>query len=157
MATAAAPTYFQPLDSGGFRFLDGGLWANNPTMIGVVDALACFDVDRHKLRVLSIGCGDEPYTVSERMMRFGGLLAWCKSINGAIAFQSKNAIGQAKLLIGAERLLRVVPEQGATAIELDDWVRACNELPGKAVEAADKFGAQIREEFLSGSSISRGS
>jgi uncharacterized protein len=45
MATAAAPTYFQPLDAEGYRFIDGGLWANNPIMVGVVDALSCFDLD----------------------------------------------------------------------------------------------------------------
>ena len=70
-ATSAAPTFFRPLESDGYRFVDGGLWANNPIMIGLVDALSCFDLDRHQVRILSLGCGDESYAVGDRMMRFG--------------------------------------------------------------------------------------
>lgn len=148
MATAAAPTYFQPLDSGGYRFVDGGLWANNPIMVGVVDALSCFDLNRHEVRVLSLGCGDDPYTVSDRMMKWGGLLAWKKVINGAIAFQSQNALGQARLLLGAERVLRVSPELVMPPIELDDWNRAKSELPGAALSSFQVHGEMIRALFL---------
>lgn len=147
-ATAAAPTYFQPLDSGGYRFIDGGLWANNPVMVGLVDALSCFDVDPHQVRILSIGCGDEPFRVSDRMMRWGGLLAWRLAINAAMSFQSKNALGQAGLLIGADRLLRVVPSGIETPIKLDDWRRAARELPGVAAAAVDTCGASVQACFL---------
>jgi patatin-like phospholipase/acyl hydrolase len=148
MATAAAPTYFQPLDSGGYRFVDGGLWANNPIMVGVVDALSCFDLDRQQVRVLSLGCGDEPYTVSDRMVKWGGLLSWKKVINGAIAFQSQNALGQAGLLLGAERVLRIVPAEVEPPIELDDWCRAKETLPGAALSSFQVHGESIRELFL---------
>ena len=62
-ATAAAPTYFRPLQDGGYTFVDGGVWANNPIMIALVDAITCFDVSRDSIRILSLGCGSEPYTV----------------------------------------------------------------------------------------------
>src|SRR4051812_4808527 len=32
MATAAAPTFFRPLEHGGYTLVDGGVWANNPVM-----------------------------------------------------------------------------------------------------------------------------
>ena len=147
-ATAAAPTFFQPLDSGGYRFVDGGLWANNPIMVGLVDALACFDVGRHNVRVLSLGCGDEPYTVSDRMVQRGGLLSWSTVINGALAFQSQNALGQAKLLIGAERVMRLVPAPVSPPISLDDWTRAKQVLPKEAIASADHCGGAIRDAFL---------
>ena len=143
-ATAAAPTYFQPLDSGGYRFLDGGLWANNPVMVGLVDALSCFDVDPHQVRILSIGCGDEPFRVSDSMTRWGGLLSWCHAIDAAMSFQSKNVLGQAGLLIGAERLVRIVPDGIQTPIKLDDWRRASSELPIAAATAVEVCGARLQ-------------
>ena len=39
-ATSAAPTFFRPLEDGGYTYVDGGVWCNNPTMVGLVDALA---------------------------------------------------------------------------------------------------------------------
>jgi patatin-like phospholipase/acyl hydrolase len=147
-ATAAAPTFFQPLDSNGYRFLDGGLWANNPVMVGLVDTLSCFNVDPHQVRVLSLGCGDEPFRVSDRMMRWGGLWSWRLAINAAMSFQSKNVLGQAGLLIGAERLLRIVPNGIETPMKLDDCRRASNELPVAAATAAETYGATLRSCFL---------
>ena len=43
---------------GGYTFVDGGVWANNPVMIALVDALTCFDVPRENVRILSLGCGE---------------------------------------------------------------------------------------------------
>ena len=54
-ATAAAPTFFQPLEDGGYTFVDGGVWANNPIMIALVDVLSCFSVPRDNVRILSLG------------------------------------------------------------------------------------------------------
>lgn len=149
MATAAAPTFFQPLTAGGYRFVDGGIWANNPVMVGVVDAMSAFDIDRHRIRVLSLGCGDEPYKVSDAMMRWGGLLSWRTVIEGAIAFQSQNAIGQAKLLLGAERVMRLVPDPVSPPISLDDYDRASFYLPSAALSTIEEHGRTLADIFLS--------
>jgi hypothetical protein len=47
----------------GYRFVDGGIWANNPIMIGLVDALPCFELDPTQVRILGLGCGREPVHV----------------------------------------------------------------------------------------------
>src|SRR6202023_1043255 len=48
MATAAAPTYFPVYRDRGRFFADGGVWANNPVMIALVDALACYEIERRQ-------------------------------------------------------------------------------------------------------------
>ena len=75
-ATAAAPAFFQPLEDGGYTFVDGGVWANNPIMIALVYALSCFSVSPWRVRILRLGCGDAPYTVDRSKIRRGGLWQW---------------------------------------------------------------------------------
>ena len=55
LATSAAPTYFRPLDHGGYTLVDGGVWANNPNMLAIIEALICFDIGRDQIDVLSLG------------------------------------------------------------------------------------------------------
>ena len=73
LSTSAAPTYFEALSNGGYVMVDGGLWANNPVMNAVVDALACYDVERRQVQVLSLGCGETSFKVDEKLAR-GGLV-----------------------------------------------------------------------------------
>ena len=148
-ATSAAPTYYRPLQRGGYTFVDGGVWANNPIMIGLVDALACFSIDRGDVRILSLGCGSEPYTVAGTRIWPGGLLAWRKVMLAAMSLQSQNAIGQASLLIGAHRITRVEPPVGCGAIALDDWLGAVERLPEAAERALDTKGDSLASTFLS--------
>ena len=123
-ATSAAPTFFQPLeDETGYVLVDGGVWASNPTMIALTDALSCFDLSRSQVRILGLGCGTARRTVGERKTRLGGAIHWRDIIFSAMDLQSQNANGQAGLLIGADRLLRIEPMTDAGPIELDDWRR----------------------------------
>jgi patatin-like phospholipase/acyl hydrolase len=74
LATSAAPSYFRPLDHGGYTLVDGGVWANNPTMIAVIETLISFDVDRGQIDVLSLGCGDDRYVLSSQITKGGPLV-----------------------------------------------------------------------------------
>jgi patatin-like phospholipase/acyl hydrolase len=84
LATAAAPTYFRPLEHGGYTLVDGGVWANNPVMLAVIEALTSFDVSRDQIDVLTLGCGDEKYVVSGNQITGGGLWHWRKIMGGAM-------------------------------------------------------------------------
>jgi patatin-like phospholipase/acyl hydrolase len=145
-ATSAAPTYFQALDSGGYRFVDGGVWANNPIMIGLVDALACYSVDPSRVQMLSLGCGRNAAIVTSGQA-VGGLVTWRKIIVAAMDLQSQNAMGQARLLTSPESVLRIEPVVSAP-IALDDWSRATAELPLEADRVLRMRADAIRRIFL---------
>ena len=149
LATAAAPTYFQPLEDGGYTFVDGGVWANNPIMVALVDALTCFSVPRERIHILSLGCGSNPYIINRSKVLSGGIWAWRDIVGAAIRLQSANALGQAGLLIGANRVIRidVPPEQ--EKIELDDWLCAMHVLPNVAEAELDRVGQFVATKFLS--------
>ena len=147
-ATGAAPTYFRPLEDGGYTFVDGGVWGNNPVMIALVDALTCFAVPRSGISILTLGCGDEPYVVGRSKILRGGMLAWRDIICAAMKLQSQNALGQAGLLIGADRLVRVDVPALDDPIELDDWRRAVRDLPASARAALAKNGDRVAATFL---------
>lgn len=147
LMTAAAPVYFQAFDHDGYRYVDGGVWANNPTMIAVVEALTVFEIEPEQLRILSLGCGREPYHAGWWRAKVGGLLSWCRVIYAAMHLQSENAINQAKLLAGPPNVLRLAPRL-ERPIRLDDWKSASRDLPSVAENDVDLELARIAEMFL---------
>lgn len=145
-ATSAAPTYFKPVEDG-YIFADGGVWANNPIMVGLVEALSAFNTTPDDIQILSIGCGEEPYRISWLQRWFGGKLTWANIIFASMHFQSMNALGQAGLLIGRDKIIRLDPPSGGD-ISLDDWKRAVASFPLVAKEMTARYGDQIASVFL---------
>jgi len=62
--------------------------------------------------------------------------------------QSKNALGQAYLLVGKNNVLRIDPPDAATPIELDDTPRAITELPLVARSLVEGSGHHVEAMFL---------
>ena len=148
LATSAAPTFFRVMEDNGYKFVDGGIWSNNPTMIGLVEALSTFDVQRERIKILSLGCGSTPFKTNKRMIRLGGFAAWWKIIFAAMHFQSIAALGQAGLLIGQDRITRIDAPVADRPIDLDDWKRATTELSPAAEESVARSGESIASTFL---------
>ena len=148
LATAAAPVYFRPLVEGGYTFVDGGIWANNPSLLVVVEALTAFDVDRDRIDVLSLGCGDDPYRVNSWQRRFGGLVSWRTAIFAAMRLQSLAATNQVRLLLGPDRVVRIDAPTNEVKIALDDYRRAIGELVPAAEAAASEQGETVAQVFL---------
>lgn len=132
-----------------------GIWANNPVMNAVVDALACYDLSRENIRVLSIGTGDEVLE-SDEGLRNGGLLRWAfpslekapMIFRAAAKAQSHNALGLAYLLIGKQNFVRIDPPESEKPIGLDDVEHALNELPRLARSHAEATGHYVNQMFL---------
>jgi patatin-like phospholipase len=148
LATSAAPSYYRPLRAAGYTFVDGGVWANNPVMIALVEALASFDVSREQIRILSLGCGEGLYSVGGTKLTWGGMWQWRDIISAAMRLQSQNALGQARLLVGPENLVRLDLPPGFPDIALDDWRAAVELLPALAAGIVDVEGPRILATLL---------
>jgi len=89
MASAAAPILF-PIaqftnpDNKSIQdnFVDGGLWANNPSLIGIIEAIGMIDLEDTQLDILSVGTCDQPsgdpYSVKNPNW---GLFNWRAGVN----------------------------------------------------------------------------
>lgn len=140
-ATSAAPVYLEGLQNAGRHFWDGGLFANNPIMMALADALSCYSVRRQDVRILSLGCASDVPTLTKKHLK-GGVLQWRQVQSVTSSLQSHDAIGQAGLLIGRDKITRV-DAQLPTLLAMDDYHGAKDTLPSLAARLFEKNRAQI--------------
>lgn len=147
--TTAAPSYYPGVEDDGYVMIDGGIWANNPVMNALVDALACFDVSREDIRILSLGTGEATFTVNEKA-RLGGVKDWAfmRAFNAAGRAQSRNALGQAYLLVGKNNVVRIDVPESDMPIAMDDVRRSVRELPLVARSLVEGSGHHVHSVFL---------
>ncbi|MCK4538284.1 MAG: patatin-like phospholipase family protein [Candidatus Krumholzibacteria bacterium] len=111
IATSAAPTYFpssRHIDH--VRHIDGGVWANNPTMVGIVEAVSMLNISLDQIYVLSLGTSDEVIRRSSGLDS-GGKLAWANdAVTLILRGQSLGAYKQASHLLGMNKVLRLDPK-----------------------------------------------
>ena len=148
LATSAAPSYFRPLDDGDYKFVDGGIWANNPVMIGLTEAMTSFSAPRERIRILSLGCGSEPKQVGSLKTMLGGLAFWHDVIFAAMRLQSMSALGHTYLLIGYDAVARVDAPEEVGRLGLDDWLASVSVIPEKAQLAIDEHGDSVAATLL---------
>jgi uncharacterized protein len=151
MATAAAPSYYKRhrmADDVGL--LDGGVWANNPIALAVVEAISLLGWPASSLRVLSLGCVNEVYMIGEAP-GWGGLARDVTRL--FMDGQSHGALGMAKLLTGhqneREAIFRCCPDVPKNFFKLDD-ARKITQLKGMGVSSARKERPRIEPVFLNG-------
>lgn len=98
MATAAAPTYFaQHITANDVGLVDGGMWANNPTGIAVVEAIGTLGWPANSVKVLSIGCLEDIKVVREA---YGAARLAPQLASLFMAGQSHGSLGIAHILTG---------------------------------------------------------
>ena len=147
LATSAAPTLYRSLDTGGYRLIDGGIWANNPVMLAVIEAMIAYDVPRERIKVLSLGCGHDPFYVT-RQMAGGGLWHWRKAIGAAMHAQALAATSQARLLLGPNNVVRIDPNLSGQPAEMDDYRRAIDTLLPAVGPAAAAHRKRVQALFF---------
>jgi len=125
LATAAAPVYFKAsADPDGNDFIDGGIWANCPVLVGVVEAMSVFGQSPGNIEVLSIGTTRPPASVAHSARRGG---AWQNLSLGRRATleltlnaSQEGSMYMAQLLVGESNILHIDHCVGAKQFPMDD-------------------------------------
>ena len=118
LASCAAPTYFDPVAVDDSLLADGGLWANNPSIMALTEATSKFRWPLEHVRILSIGTGHSVNLYSKKRL-WGLITGWGrqKLVSYVLRLQSDASANMAKLLL-EDRYLRLDP--AIEAWQLDD-------------------------------------
>ncbi len=146
VATSAAPSFFPAhrLSNGGMRLIDGCVWANNPIMVGVTEAVGVFGQDLANIRVFSIGSTANVKT-RPRFLDSAGAVGWGlrapNVVDVMLAAQEAGALAQAQLLVGKGNVLRLDP------LNRDEEVQIDGLKPCSLIARAAHFSRTVCPEF----------
>lgn len=154
LATAAAPVAFPHLATEKHGdLLDGGLWANTPILVGLIEARRYFKRDLADVRVLSIGT-TRAKLPSRRWWHLGGGMEYGGMLRGRL--QDLLWEGQRCLAIQAARLM--LPESGLVLIDhefsgsgysmMNARTGAIRALEQAGREEAQKAASMVCQEFF---------
>lgn len=105
-ATSAAPTFFAPACVDHQHLIDGGIWANNPSVVAIAEAVSMFGARLDEVKVLNVGTTDTLGTLPNSV-HTGGLKAWLPHVLPLLMRAgSKGGEGVAEHLIGPENYTR---------------------------------------------------
>jgi len=148
LATSAAPLYFPAVQVlPGDSHVDGGLFANNPALIGLTEAVRSFGQPLARIRILSIGAGERAERIPYERARRMGLWQWKATIyEHMLISQARSAHEIAQRLLTPEQYLRVnVPLEHA--YPLDDYEAARTLLEPGAQQARVQY-PELEARFL---------
>lgn len=145
-ATSAAPTYF-PAYFGvdNVRLIDGGVWANNPSIVGITEAVSLLNIPLEQIYVLNLGTTDEVKSYPSHLDN-GGCFKWCKAaVDVIMRGQSIGAWTQSQHLIGKDHIERLDPKVPDGLFALDKL--STDKLMGKAAHESRHFSPKFNEMF----------
>ncbi|MFB8788887.1 MAG: CBASS cGAMP-activated phospholipase [Potamolinea sp.] len=154
LATSAAPSYFPTqVNSSGTPLIDGGLFANNPMGLAVVEAIGMLNWDRQSLKILSLGCTKEPLDINKGRKYSLGFGYWGIKIVGVfMAAQSSVSLGTAQLLAGHENVIRIDPVVPRNRFGIDT-IQEIQSLKGLGDSEARKALPKLCEIFFNGQKV----
>jgi patatin-like phospholipase/acyl hydrolase len=150
LSTAAAPTYFPThLTTAGIPLIDGGVWANNPVAIAMVEAMGVLKWDAAEIQILSLGCTTPPLAVNWGRKHSLGIAGWSRKIVDVfMTAQSASATGMAQhLLADRNQLIRISPVVGQGRFD-PDKVDGIPVLRGLGDSEARKALPELRKRFF---------
>lgn len=147
LATGAAPTFFPSYHGVDHVWLvDGGVWANNPTMVGAVEAVSMLGKAIDSISVLSLGTTDEVKRRS-KILRRGGLWQWREAaVDVIMRGQSVGAFTQAQHLLGKDKVTRIDPQVPDGLFALDNV--SVEAILGKAAHVSRHFAPVVKDKFI---------
>ncbi len=114
-ASSAAPTYFEPFklklnqEEGAdyYTFIDGGVYANNPSMCAFAEAKVMFG-SQADIMLVSIGTGELSRAIPYEEARDWGLINWAKPMLGIVFDGVSNTVDyQLRQLLTDSRYYRI--------------------------------------------------
>lgn len=154
LASCSAPTYFDPHKVDEYLLSDGGLWANNPALVAVIDAQKRLGINYDDIQVVSIGTGHSKVAYGLKHKGDWGLATGWRHkefISFMLSLQSQSALNYLKLHLKPEQILRIDFESD-TDLPLDDVSEIDN-----LISLADKnftFGSKEISNFVLGGNVS---
>jgi patatin-like phospholipase/acyl hydrolase len=148
MATSAAPTFF-PIFRGvsNLRLIDGGVWANNPSMVGVVEAVSMLGVNLESIHILNLGTTREMKHRPDNL-DFGGFWQWKKdAVDLILDGQSVGAYTQCCHLLGENHVYRLNPTVPKDMYAMDKL--NVENLTAKAYHESRVFAPIFEERYKS--------
>lgn len=121
LSSCSAPVYFPPNNvNNEFLSIDGGLWANNPSLVCITEALSFFNAELKDVHILSIGTGKQHIDFQIEKNKNWGIKKWLpfrfpsmkvtpKLIDLAVDLSSESVSYYCKRLLG-DNYLRINKE-----------------------------------------------
>jgi patatin-like phospholipase/acyl hydrolase len=144
-ATSAAPTYFEPVESGERALVDGGVFATNPAMCALAEVLNIEGVSPRDVVLLSLGTGERTHKRSFDEIKDWGLAMWARPILDVVFDGVSDAVHyQLDRVLTGERYLRLQVELTLASDDLDNASEDnLAKLRGHAEELLRDHGADL--------------
>jgi hypothetical protein len=117
-ATAAAPTYFEPVRDGDAALIDGGVFAGNPAMCAYAEGVRLRPSAR--MRVLSLGTGSQTRPIPYAKAKDWGVLEWARPIIDVVFDGSSDTVDYQLDQLLDDRHLRLQIELEHAKDDMDD-------------------------------------